>query len=120
MGGFSLEGETIRFSQLASTRIACSPDVMAHERRYTETLGQVRRWSIDKRSLILQDASGKTLLLFQASETPRPEGMVLNLHRLNRHRLKRWLAISTFTGVAGAHKEGSATMIPGSVLHRGP
>lgn len=68
MGGFSLEGETIRFSQLASTRMACSPEVMDLERRYTEALALVRRWSIDKRSLLLQDASGKTLLLFQAGE----------------------------------------------------
>ncbi len=68
MGGFSLEGETIRFSQLASTRMACGPEVMDLERRYTEALALVRRWSIDKRSLLLQDASGKTLLLFQAVE----------------------------------------------------
>jgi copper homeostasis protein (lipoprotein) len=68
MGGFSLEGETIRFSQLASTRMACSPEVMALEQRYTEALALVRHWSIDKRSLLLQDASGKTLLLLQAGE----------------------------------------------------
>ncbi len=68
MGGFSLEGETIRFFQLASTRMACSPEVMAIEQRYTEALALVRRWSIDKRSLMLQDASGKTLLLLQAGE----------------------------------------------------
>ncbi|MGB7563577.1 MAG: META domain-containing protein [Prochlorococcaceae cyanobacterium] len=68
MGGFSLEGEAIRFSQLASTRMACSPEVMALEQRYTEALALVRRWSIDKRSLLLQDARGKTLLLFQAGE----------------------------------------------------
>ncbi len=68
MGGFSLKGETIRLSQLASTRMACSPEVMDLERRYIEALALVRRWSIDKRSLLLQDASGKTLLLFQAGE----------------------------------------------------
>ena len=56
MGGFNLEGESIRFSQLASTRMACGPEV--------------RRWSIDKRSLLLQDAGGRTLLLFQAAEQP--------------------------------------------------
>ncbi|MCP9833807.1 MULTISPECIES: META domain-containing protein [unclassified Cyanobium] len=68
MGAFSLEGETIRFSQLASTRMACSPERMALEGRFSETLDQVRRWSIDKRSLLLQDACGKTLLLLQAGE----------------------------------------------------
>ncbi len=68
MGAFSLEGETIRFSQLASTRMACSPELMALEGRFSDALAQVRRWSIDKRSLLLQDACGKTMLLFQADE----------------------------------------------------
>lgn len=67
IGGFSLEGETIRFSQLASTQMACGPQLMELERRYAEALAKVRRWSIDKRSLMLQDAGGRTLLLFQAA-----------------------------------------------------
>jgi heat shock protein HslJ len=38
---------------------------MAFERRYSDALARVRRWSIDKRSLLLQDGRGRTLLLFQ-------------------------------------------------------
>ena len=67
MGGFQLNGEQLRFSRLASTRMACSPEVMAYERRVVEALEQVRRWSIDKRNLLLQDERGRTLLLFQVS-----------------------------------------------------
>lgn len=67
IGGFSLEGETIRFSQLASTQMACGPQLMELELRYSEALAKVRRWSIDKRSLMLQDAGGRILLLFQAA-----------------------------------------------------
>jgi heat shock protein HslJ len=37
---------------------------MAFERHYSQALAQVRRWSIDKRNLLLQDAAGRTLLLF--------------------------------------------------------
>ncbi|MFM7360373.1 MAG: META domain-containing protein [Cyanobium sp.] len=71
MGGFRLAGETLGFSPLASTKMACGPETMALERRFSEALGQVRRWSIDRRSLLLQDAVGRTLLLFQA-EDPAP------------------------------------------------
>jgi uncharacterized lipoprotein YbaY/heat shock protein HslJ/uncharacterized lipoprotein NlpE involved in copper resistance len=65
-GSVQLDGELVRFGPLASTRMACPPALMAFERRYVEALGRVRRWSIDKRSLLLQDARGRTLLLFQA------------------------------------------------------
>lgn len=67
MGGFSLEGTAIRFSQLASTRMGCSPPVMALEQRYGDALERVRRWRIDQRRLLLQDASGNTLLRFRSA-----------------------------------------------------
>ncbi len=65
IGGFRLAGEELSFSRFASTKMACLADVMAFERRYSEALAQVRRWSIDKRNLLLQDATGRTLLLFR-------------------------------------------------------
>jgi heat shock protein HslJ len=39
---------------------------MAFERRYVEALRQVRRWSIEKANLLLQDERGRTLLLVTA------------------------------------------------------
>ncbi|MCS5699496.1 META domain-containing protein [Cyanobium sp. FGCU-52] len=66
MGGFQLNGEQLRFSRLASTQMACDPAVMAFEQRYADALGRVRRWSIDKQNLLLQDERGRTLLLFKA------------------------------------------------------
>jgi heat shock protein HslJ len=65
IGGFRLAAEELSFSRLASTKMACLPEVMAFERRYSEALAKVRRWSIDKRNLLLQDAAGRTLLLFR-------------------------------------------------------
>jgi len=65
IGGYQLNGEHLSFSSLASTRMACSAPVMAFERRYVAGLAQVRRWSLDKRTLLLQDARGRTLLMFQ-------------------------------------------------------
>jgi heat shock protein HslJ len=64
-GGFRLAGEELSFSRLISTQMACLPAAMAYERRYGQALGQVRRWSIDKRNLLLQNAVGRTLLLFR-------------------------------------------------------
>jgi copper homeostasis protein (lipoprotein) len=66
-GGFRLAGEELSFTRLASTKMACPPNVMDFERRYGEALAQVQRWSIDKRNLLLQDAGGRTLLLFKAA-----------------------------------------------------
>lgn len=71
IGGFQLDGEQLSFSKLASTQMACPPALMAMEQRYVEALGQVRRWSIDKSNLLLQDGQGRTLLLFKpAPPTP--------------------------------------------------
>ncbi|MCS5694129.1 META domain-containing protein [Cyanobium sp. FGCU-6] len=67
IGGFQLNGEQLRFSPLASTQMACAPSAMAFERRYGEALQRVRRWNIDKRNLLLQDAQGRTLLIFTAT-----------------------------------------------------
>ena len=67
MGGAVIKGETIRFSQLASTQMACPAEVMAFERRFGQALERVRRWSIDKGTLLLQDERGRTLLVFQPS-----------------------------------------------------
>jgi heat shock protein HslJ len=65
IGGFRLAGDELSFSRLASTQMACLPEAMAYERRYGQALAQVRRWSIDKRNLLLQNAVGRTLLLFR-------------------------------------------------------
>jgi len=65
MGGYRLKGERLRFSQLASSQMACPQEVMAFEQRYTRALERVRRWNIDKHTLLLQDRRGRTLLVFQ-------------------------------------------------------
>jgi uncharacterized lipoprotein YbaY/heat shock protein HslJ/uncharacterized lipoprotein NlpE involved in copper resistance len=67
IGGFQLNGEQLRFSRLASTQMACPPEVMGYERRVVAALEQVRRFQIDKRNLLLQNERGRTLLLFTAA-----------------------------------------------------
>lgn len=65
LGGFQLAGDQLRFSQLVSTKMACAADVMAFEQQYQKALDQVRQWNIDKRSLLLQDGVGRSLLLYR-------------------------------------------------------
>ena len=43
LGGFQLAGDQLSFSQLVSTKMACSAEVMALERQYLEVLDQVRQ-----------------------------------------------------------------------------
>ena len=71
MGGFQLEGARLSFSKLASTRMACAPEVMALEQRFSQALEQVRRWSIQEGTLRLQDGRGRTLLLLEAATPTR-------------------------------------------------
>lgn len=44
--GYGLEGEILRFSQVGSTRKACSPSLMEQEQRFFDALEQVRRWDV--------------------------------------------------------------------------
>jgi heat shock protein HslJ len=67
LGNFQLAGDQLRFSQLVSTKMACTADVMAFEQQYLKALVQVRQWNIDKRSLLLQDRAGRSLLLYRLS-----------------------------------------------------
>jgi copper homeostasis protein (lipoprotein) len=70
MGGFTLDGPSLRFSPLASTKMACSEPVMAFEMNVVRVLEQVRGWRIEGGDLVLVDASGSTLLRYQAPSNP--------------------------------------------------
>lgn len=64
-GQARIEGAAIAFSQMASTRMACPPAVMDQEAKFLAVLGEVSRWRIDelRRKLILEDATGKVLVV---------------------------------------------------------
>jgi len=65
IGGYQLDGEQLRFSQLGSTQMACAAELMAFERRTLAALAQVRRWSIETHNLLLLDGRGRTLLSYR-------------------------------------------------------
>ncbi len=52
MGSFSLDGSRILFKRVARTMMSC-PRGMDQERRLIETLGEVQRWHLEDRTLML-------------------------------------------------------------------
>lgn len=67
-GGYSLNGEALKFDQLGATKMAClEEDRMRLEGRFFEMLSQVARWKITDSTLELLDAAGKTLATFAAA-----------------------------------------------------
>lgn len=63
--GYGLEGEVLRFSQIGSTRKACSPSLMEQETRFFRALGEVRRWDVSPLDqLRLWPAAGKPIRLW--------------------------------------------------------
>jgi putative lipoprotein len=64
-GGFTLEGDQLRFSKMASTMMACA-DGMEQEGSFLKNLASVARYRITGDQLELLDDSGATLMLFTA------------------------------------------------------
>ena len=64
-GSFSIENETqIRFNQLASTRMACSPSAMELEHKVLELLNTTDNFTIDKGKLMLNIGRRAPLAVF--------------------------------------------------------
>jgi len=62
-GRVSITGESISFSPLASTKMACTPSAMAQEEKFHQALERARSFRINalERKLILRDGSGTTV-----------------------------------------------------------
>jgi len=59
MGGFEQDAESLRFTNLATTRMACPPAITQLEARFLEVLNAVTSQRIVGESLELRDASGQ-------------------------------------------------------------
>lgn len=64
-GGFELEGDGLRFSQMATTMMSC-PDGMDQERRFLEALERVEHYRIRGSRLELLDGTGAVIAGFDA------------------------------------------------------
>ncbi|MGX9393654.1 META domain-containing protein [Nitrobacteraceae bacterium UC4446_H13] len=62
-GRVSITGESISFSPLASTKMACTPAAMAQEQKFQQALERARSFRINarERKLILRDGAGATV-----------------------------------------------------------
>jgi len=67
-GGYSLNGDELKFEQVGATKMAClDPSRMRLEQSYFDMLSRVARWKITDSSLALLDTEGATLGTFVAS-----------------------------------------------------
>ena len=66
-GSFTADGTALKFGSTGVTRMAGPPDAMAAESEYLARLGRVARYETGAGRLRLMDASGTTLLEFQAA-----------------------------------------------------
>jgi heat shock protein HslJ len=64
-GSYTLAGDTLTFSQLAGTMMACL-DGMDVERAFHDALGQVASWRIEGETLQLFDAAGTSIAQFES------------------------------------------------------
>jgi heat shock protein HslJ len=67
-GTATMSGAELRFGPLAATRKACAGEAMAREAMYFSTLGAVRSAKVENDRLLLQDESGKKVLVFARSQ----------------------------------------------------
>ncbi len=65
MGSYQIDGTTITFGQMASTRMACMHG-MELEAAFTQALGKVRAFSVQGDALTLRDEAGSALARFIA------------------------------------------------------
>lgn len=65
-GSAAIDGNTIKFLPMASTRMACSTAAMRQEARFHSTLEKVTAWRADQaqRKLVLLDKDGFDLMRF--------------------------------------------------------
>lgn len=65
MGSYTLTADAIRFSELASTRMACLDEINLAG-AFNQALQNTRKYSVHADQLVLQDESGLQLARFQA------------------------------------------------------
>jgi heat shock protein HslJ len=70
VGSFERNGDTIRFTQVATTRIACAERVMQREAAFLDALAATSRFELDGDSLVL--LAGQDPVAVLAAQRSRP------------------------------------------------
>ena len=71
IGGFEQDGAALSFGQVASTLMACPPELDGFERALAELLGAVASQDSDGHALRLRDGDGRVLARLRAVHTPQ-------------------------------------------------
>jgi heat shock protein HslJ len=66
MGSYEQDGNSLRFKQMATTKMACPPPVDAMERAFLQVLGVTTGVQLSGNTLELQDAAGKVRMRLEA------------------------------------------------------
>jgi heat shock protein HslJ len=61
-GGYTLDGASLRFGQMAGTMMACVPALGEQEQRFHAALAEVRGWRIENGLLHLANGAGATVI----------------------------------------------------------
>ena len=69
MGGYTLEGNKLSFSKMASTMMMCD-ERMEQEQHFLKALGEVATWRMEGHTLILRNASDQILVELTADPQP--------------------------------------------------
>jgi putative lipoprotein len=62
VGGYTLDGASLRFGQMAGTMMACEPPLGEQEQRFHAALAEVRAWRIENGLLHLTNGAGATVI----------------------------------------------------------
>lgn len=68
-GTYSVTGDRLSFSPLATTKMACADHVMAQERVFLDTMSEVASYDIEGPQLTVLDGSGAMLLGFDGASS---------------------------------------------------
>lgn len=71
MGSYAAGRDTLSFSQLATTRMACLNNTSGVEQKFNDALGKVTHYQVYGKTLKLLDRHGNTLLQFTSPVQPR-------------------------------------------------
>jgi heat shock protein HslJ len=63
-----VDGDTISFGPMMSTRKACAPELMTQEQQFMAALQKAASFSISANTLTIRDAEGSRLVELRAGE----------------------------------------------------
>jgi heat shock protein HslJ len=96
-GSYEIDGDKIRVSSLASTEMFCGnpTGVMDQEIAYLAALGSAATYTIEQGQLILANADGETVLIYNVAE---PQSLVGNLWQVISYNNGKDAVVSVIMG----------------------